>query len=313
MAQHQIPRLGIRHLTILQAISRWGTVAAAAEQLKVTPSAVTHRMREAERRLGCRLTGRHGNRVRLTVAGERLALSAERVIDEMLRAELDAGRIGRDVKSIVRLGMGIYTFFHWLPSLLGHLSKVHDGMQLDVVSDATYEPLRQLQDGAVDILLLPGEHQGKGTTLFPLFTDELVCVMAKTHRWAGRDSIMAEDLTAETHLTYSAVEQAGFEYDQFMRPAGHYPARLVTISQPEAVLELVSAGLGISILARWAVEPRLEAGKIVAARLTPKGLPVRWQVAIRDTEPADSPATQCARAILDWGARLRSKPAAGPA
>lgn len=309
MLQYQIPRLELRHLTILQAISRWGTVAAAAEQLRVTSSAVTHRMREAERRLGCRLTLRHGNRIRLTVAGERLAQSAERVIDEMLRAELDAGRIGHDVKSIVRLGMATYSFFHWLPSFLAFLTGVESGMHVDVVGEVTHQPLQPLHDGAVDILLLPGQHTDKGVTSFPLFVDELVCVMAANHRCAGRDFIVPEDLTAETHLTYSAVVQAGFEYDMFMRPAGHYPARLVTVSLPEAVLELVAAGLGVSILARWAVEPRLQSGKVVASRLTANGLPIPWFVAIRAHEAPDSPTAVCARAILEW-AKTRYRAAA---
>ena len=48
MAQHQQPKLEARHYILLQAIHRLGSMSAAADQLGVTPSAVTHRIREAE-------------------------------------------------------------------------------------------------------------------------------------------------------------------------------------------------------------------------------------------------------------------------
>lgn len=300
MSQYQAPRLDIGHLAVLHVIARWGSAAAAAEQLKLTPSAITHRIREAERRLGLSLTVRFGNRLRLTVAGERLAQSAERVVDEMLRAELDAERIGRGVTSIVRFGMGTYSFFHWLPSFLRHLTTIDAGMQVDVIGEAARQPLELLHGGMVDILLLPGAGAAKGVASFPLFADELVCVMAPGHRLAGRDYVHASDLTAETHLSYSAVAQSGFEYDSFLRPEGHYPARLITMASPEAIVELVAAGLGISILARWAVEPRLRSGELVAARLTATGLPLRWHIMLRETEAEDAPAASCARALLSW-------------
>jgi len=304
MSQFRVPRLDVRHVAMLHAIERSGTAAGAAEQLGVTPSAVTHRLREAERRLGLALTMRTGNGLRLTVAGMRLALAGERVVDELLRAELDAERIGRGVTSIVRLGMGTYSVFHWLPSFLGQLATVDPGMQVDIVGEAALRPLDLLLQGQVDVLVLPGEVATRGVTAVPLFVDELVCVMAPGHRLAGRAFIHAADLTAETHLTYSTVVQAGFEYDRFLRPEGHYPTRLVTVTLPEVVVELVAAGLGISILSRWAVGPRLEGGELVAARLTPRGLPLPWHVATRASESEDSPAAACARVLGAWGTHV---------
>ncbi|MGH6819307.1 MAG: LysR family transcriptional regulator, partial [Methylocella sp.] len=122
MAQHQQPKLEARHYILLAAINRLGSMSAAADALGVTPSAVTHRIREAERRLGISLTARLGSQFQLTLSGKRLAQSADRALDELFRAEIDATRIGRGAGSIVRLGMATYNFFHWLPSFLKHLA-----------------------------------------------------------------------------------------------------------------------------------------------------------------------------------------------
>jgi LysR family transcriptional regulator for metE and metH len=300
ISQYKIPRLELRHIAVLHAIDRFGSAAEAAEQLNLTPSAITHRIREAERRLGLKLTMRFANRLRLTTVGERLAHSAERTIDEMLRAELDAERIGRGVTSILRLGMGTYSFYHWLPSFLRYLASVDHGMQIDIDGSNARQPLKLLQEGTVDIHLQPGAFTGRDITSQPLFSDELICIVSPQHHLAGREYINAADLIDETHFTYSAVAQEGFEYERFLKPQGYYPARLVTVASTEAIIELVSAGLGISILASWAVEPKLLRKELVGLRLGEDGLQLQWHLVMRNTQAENSPAAKCARILLDW-------------
>ena len=45
----------------------------------------------------------------------------------------------------------------------------------------------------------------------------------------------------------------------------------------EAITELVKAGLGVAVLAPWAVQPLLDAGSIVARPLTARGLHREWR------------------------------------
>jgi len=301
MAQSHHPKLEARHYILLQAIQKLGSMSAAAAQLGVTPSAVTHRIREAERRLGVPLTARLGTQMHLTLSAQRLAQAADRALDEMFRAEFDAARMGKAKGPIVRLGMATYSFFHWLPSFLGHMTKVDRDLQVEIVGQGSDEPLHLLQDNLLDVALIPGPlRQRKRVIFFPLKRDELICITSASHRLASRKFIEAGDLTAETHLTYSSVVTEGFEYDRFFQPAGRYPARLVPLAVPEAVQELVAANLGISILSKWAAEPRLKRGEIAGLRLTQKGLGLEWHAAIRENEDANSPAAICAKTLARW-------------
>lgn len=301
MAQSHLPKLEARHYVLLQAVSRLGSMSAAADHLGVTPSAVTHRIREAERRLGISLTTRVGSQVRLTTPGQRLAQSADRALDEMFRAELDAKRIGKGMGSIVRLCMGTYSFFHWLPSFLRHLATVDPSLQVEIIGETPGEPLRLLHDDAVDLALIPGPvREERRIAFLPMLSDELICITAASHPLASRRFIEADDLTAETHLTYSAVVTDGFEYEKFFRPSGRYPARLVPLAVPEAVQELVSANLGISILSKWAASPRLQRNEIAGIRLTQHGINLDWHLAIRQSDLGSGAASTCAGAFANW-------------
>jgi DNA-binding transcriptional LysR family regulator len=54
----------------------------------------------------------------------------------------------------------------------------------------------------------------------------------------------------------------------------------------EAIIELVKSGLGISVLARWAVKPYLKSGELAALSLTRKGFYRNWRAVLRKDEPA---------------------------
>ena len=73
------PFLDLRHLKMIRAIAEHGRVNDAAEALGVTSSALSHRIKEAERRLDLVLFTRIHKRLRMTPAAEYLAEIADHV------------------------------------------------------------------------------------------------------------------------------------------------------------------------------------------------------------------------------------------
>jgi LysR family transcriptional regulator for metE and metH len=72
---------------------------------------------------------------------------------------------------------------------------------------------------------------------------------------------------------------------------------------PEAIIDLVRAGFGISILSRWAVEPEISDGTLVAKPITREGVSIPWWGVIRAAEDDDSPARRVVEAMVAWGKR----------
>ena len=72
---------------MLRAIAESRTLADAANALNLTPSALTHRLKEAERRIGRKLVDREHTTTTFTEAGRRLAAAARGVLDELDRAD----------------------------------------------------------------------------------------------------------------------------------------------------------------------------------------------------------------------------------
>jgi len=186
----------------------------------------------------------------------------------------------------VRVGVGSYDAYHWYPGFLSALSQDRPEIALDlvVVADTPGATLTaSLAARQVDLVLAPGRPEGD-LSLIPLFDDELVLVCAPSHPLATRQVISASDLVTETLFTYNALPSPGFEYDRFVRPSGDSPLIVRVVRQTSAIIELVAAGAGVSILSRWATEPFASADRLALARCGQDGLPIQWHAAIRHND-----------------------------
>ena len=66
---------------------------------------------------------------------------------------------------------------------------------------------------------------------------------------------------------------------KILEPAGVAPRRIREIMLTEAIVELVKAGMGVAVLARWSVTPQIVSGELRAVRLTRAGFYRDWSVA----------------------------------
>ncbi len=276
----QTLKLDLRHYETVAAIVEFGTMTEAARHLSSSQSALSHRLSEAERRLGTVLFDR-GQQRRLTPTRDGLAIhqAATRVIDDLLRTEASIRSSVNDATTILRIAVGSYDCFHWFPGFLASVRSQHPSIDLELVVVGD-EPGAALASHQVDIVIAPGTPEGD-IALHPLFEDELVLVTSPDHPLAARTSIDADDLAQETYFTYSALPSPGFEYDRFIRPSHVYPQLVTIVRQTSAITELVAAGTGVAILSRWALHPSISSGRVATAACGPEGLPLQWHAAVR--------------------------------
>lgn len=294
--------LEFKHLEMIRAIALSGRVSDAAETLGLTPSALSHRIREAERRLGVELYARSHKKLKPLPSADYLAQVAERVLGEMTRAEEDVQRMTSGVSHVVRIAVEAYSSYHWLPAFIRVVRAQLPGVDLQVTAGARSDPVRALMNHQVDLAIVSSEATAIGVTAIPLFEDELLYIVPPDHRLAAQPSVEAQDIAGEDFITYTRVPQPGQEYDRLFRPAKAYPRWTTTIELPEAIIEMVAAGLGTSILANWALQSALRDKRVAAARLGAEGLPLTWRLVWRREEDGQGsgPVTEVADLLAGW-------------
>lgn len=293
-------RLDIKHWAMLKAIDDTGTLRQAAYVLGITQSALSHRLAEAERRLGGVLFEREGRRLRQTAAGRAMTQTANQVIPALQRAEFDFQQMAVNKTTVVRFGVAAYSCYHWLPAFLHAISQQEPDIQLELVASATQNPLSNLQDGTVDVVLAPGYLAIPGIDSIAVLRDELVLITGSSHSLARKPFIEAVDLQGEHYLTYSKSTQPGFEYERFIRPSGVVPHLVTVVEVTDAIIELIAAGFGVSILSRWAVQSAIKNGSVTAIGLGEEGLDLGWSALVRASELKPSAARTVSARLAQW-------------
>ena len=267
--------LEVRHLQLVTAVADVGSLTRAGDQLHLTQSALSHQLRDIEARLGTALFLRVGKRLVLTPAGERLLESARDLLDRLRQTETAVRDLGKARAGVLRITTECMTCYHWLPPLLTMYRKQFPSVEVRIHVEATSRPIPHLLDGTIDLALMSSRVGDRRLTERPVFRDHVVVIASPEHRLASRKRVALTDLHDETFFIYPPRQESLF-LQNVLIPAGAVPGRVEEVKLTEAITQLVQANLGVAALARWAVQPLLDDGSLVALPLPPRGLERQW-------------------------------------
>lgn len=271
--------LELRDLRMVAAIAASGSVTRAAGDLHRTQSAISHQLRAIEQRLGTPLFLRVGKRMVVTAAGERVLAAARRVIEDIRTTEEEVRRLGARQAGVLRVCAQCNTGYHWLPPLVEVFRRRFPAVDVSLAVECTLRPLDALLEGKLEVAIVTQAVRHDQLRVRPLFEDEHAAIVAPDHPFATRAFVRPDDFASERLLLYSSSPDDSFTIQRILRPAGVTPERVSFVMLTEAILEMVKAGLGISVMQTWAIEPALRAGDIRAIPITADGIRRRWSAA----------------------------------
>jgi LysR family transcriptional regulator, regulator for metE and metH len=274
-----VMNLELRDLEMVAAVAASGSVTRAAGDLHRTQSAISHQLRSIEERLGTALFLRVGKRMVVTAAGEQVLAAARRVLEDIKATEEEVRRLGARQAGILRVCAQCNTGYHWLPPLVEVFHRRFPTVDVSLAVECTVRPLDALLEGKLDVAIVTQSVEHDQIRVRPLFEDEHAAIVPPDHPFAQRQFVRPEDFSSERLLLYSSSPDDSFTIQRILRPAGVTPRRVSFVMLTEAILEMVKAGLGISVMQTWAIEPALRAGEIRAIPITAGGIHRRWSAA----------------------------------
>jgi LysR family transcriptional regulator for metE and metH len=268
--------LEVRHLQLVSTVAAVGGLTKAGRHLHLTPSALSHQLRDVETRLGTALFLRVGKRMVPTAAGERLVRSAQEILEALAGVEKAIQLLAGGERGRLRVIVAGYTSYQWLPAVLKQYRVIRPNVEVQIPESAAADVVAALLRGAVDVAISAGQIDDKRLHVQPIARDEVVFAVTPGHRMARTAFAATADLREET-LYVDATGNGGI-YRQMIAAAGK-PSGNVAIAETAATIELVKAGLGIALVGRSVIEPHVRAGTLRAVRITRQGVWCRWQAA----------------------------------
>lgn len=248
--------MDVKRLAVLRELAERGTVAAVAEEMNVTPSAVSQQLKLLEREAGVPLLEPSGRGVRLTAAGRRLAETATEVAVAIARAEAGWAEYLGSPAGDVTLGTFPSAGEMLLPGLLTRMA-AEPAVNLvcrdaDPTSRADVSELVPQHDIVLtDVPPLTETWQGRGLQVVPLMSEPLDVALPHDHPLARKATLTANDVAAERWIG----APHGFPFDRVLQALVGIIGAPLTVAQrldDNGIVEaLVAAGHGIAVLPRF--------------------------------------------------------------
>ena len=190
----------LTELRYIVAVARERHFGRAAEACFVSQPTLSVSIKKLENELEAQIFERGGAEVTLTPLGEQLVIQAQRVLDEVAQMRTLAVQ-GRDpLVGPLKLGV-IYTIGPYLlPRIMKPMIRQHPQMPLMLFENFTHKLLELLRTGEIDAAILAEPFDQNGLDQMPLYDEEFIVAVPKTHPWAAKKSLPSGDLKSETML-----------------------------------------------------------------------------------------------------------------
>jgi DNA-binding transcriptional LysR family regulator len=261
------------------AVAHHGSVAAAAQEISLTPSALSHALRGLETEIGCRLFDREGKRMVLNPAGEELLARVQEPMAALNLAADAVRNLGKWGQTRLRIGAAATICQILLPPVIRELKKLHPGLILQVESGDMPELLEATRTRQIDLAVGVAQEPVRGMEIRPLFEDEMLPVFAPTHPWADGRPLTRDELKSQPLILYQRRSFTGGAVDDFFRGLNFTPSAIMEIGSITAIKEMVKLGLGVSVLSPWVAERELARGVLKMRPFGTRMLRRRWVLA----------------------------------
>ncbi|NMG66045.1 LysR family transcriptional regulator [Azoarcus indigens] len=246
--QPLLHRLPLPELIAFEAAARLGGFAAAAGELALSQSAVSHRVRQLEAKLGVALFERRGRRVSLSAAGARHAAAVAAQL-AALRQQATTLRTAEGER--LRIEVAPLFGSRWLLPRLATFRRQHPRLVLEVAP----APLAE-----ADLMIHPETNpRADGVPLQPLRIGAYAAPAL-----AERCSVL---LAAGRLTDLPLIHAHGLNWERWLRGAlgtGLTPPGGLEVDDPIAAMEAALAGAGALLAPALAAEPLVAQGRLCA-------------------------------------------------
>lgn len=301
----------LRQLRVFESAARHLSLTRAAEELHLTPPAVSIQVKQLEGHAGAALFERGGRRLRLTQEGEEVLLHAREILGHIRGAEEAIAELDSLARGFLDIAV-INAGDHFFPWIVAAFRRLHPGIRVRLTVQNRDELLSRLAAHTTDLAVISQPPSEAGYTATAFAPHPHVIAAAPSHRLAGRRRIPLARVAEEPILTREPGSSTRLAMEQAFAEAGIVPRIEMEIAANETIKQAAAAGLGVGFLSAHALRQELALGSLVI--LDVEGFPVmrQWYVVHRLDRRLPRIAQAFERFVIEHGERLIGPDAVKP-
>lgn len=250
----------IKHIRIFVTVYQKESITRAAEILGMTQPATSLAIKELEEYYHTKLFERNGRGIRATQAGSQLYPNAVRLLS--LYQEMDQEMQNWNTAGKLRIGSSISIGSCILPQLVSRFTQHYPELDLYVKVDSSDVIQEAILENQLDFALIEGSVHSDKIRSQIFLDDELIPVCSRFHPLADAQDVSLEELKEEPFLMREKNSGTRELADSNFAVKGFHIHPIWESTSTAALINAVSAGLGISILPKRMLEKQLRMHQI---------------------------------------------------
>jgi len=256
-----INNITIKQLKVFSAVSKAESLTSAAAQLYVTKAAVSIALQSLETQLGQPLFDRVKNRLLLNAQGRLLQPLADELLQRMqgIEALFDANQYS----GLLRIGASVTVGNHLLPTMLASFLPSTKSQRPELTIANTADLSAKILAYELDVALVEGRVHSDGLNVIPWLDDQMYVIASVDHPLATLSEVSNAQLAQQQWVLREANSGTREQFDQRLSPLLSSWILGLEFNSNEAVINAVSAGIGLGFMSNLSVAQAIKNNKLV--------------------------------------------------
>jgi LysR family hydrogen peroxide-inducible transcriptional activator len=301
--------LTLKQFRYFEALARLGHFGRAADACAISQPALSMQVKELEEQLGAALFERGARQVLLTGFGEEFALRVREILHSVDELGDLAGAARDRLVGRLRLGVIPTVAPYLLPTLIGNLTRLNAGLEVHVRETLTAKLIQELVEGRLDTAIVALPVSEPSLTEVALFAESFVLVRPSEDE--GKP-VPSRKTLREMRLLL--LEEGHCFRDQalsFCNMNSALTRELLDASSLSTLVQMVSAGIGVTLIPEIAVAVETRSAPVSVARFKSPRPSRTIGMVWRKTSPLAKQLLQVSEVVRHSADALRQQHAAG--
>lgn len=261
----------LHQLKMFTTVAKLGSFTQAAENLHVRQPSASLLIKGLERELGVQLFEKLGNKVRLTLAGERVLQDAEEILAKLEGLKHNVDEIRGLKQGEIKVGGTTTAAVSFLPLAIQRFKKEYPQVEVSLKIHRTSVLEKNLVDGELDLAILGRVPHSPLLVSEPYHEEKIVVIAPPKHPLVKRGSVPFELLAKESFIANERGTPIRDMVEQTFRERGLPFSVFLEVNvesgSRDAIKSAVASGLGISAIFRCHVISDLKAGRLKVLKI----------------------------------------------
>ncbi len=286
--------MNTRDLKIFLAVSERLNYTRAGEDVNLSQSGVSVRVRELERELGVKLFEQLGKKIALTEAGRMLEPFARRVVAAVDDARQAIEEFRGLERGRLRIGASTTPGMYIVPRIIAEFKRLYPQIEISLGIKDTRGVEEGILRNEYDFGFV-GSHLTGGDDVEAIAwcVDELLLIAAPNHALTHRRTFNLLDIVKEPFIFRERGSATQAVVESSLREAGVQLKPVIELGNPEAIKQAVQSGLGIAFISKFAVETELRAKTLVLLKVKNLNITRGLKIVHRKDKHLSRAAVEC--------------------